>query len=47
MKNIVGVIKEIDKLGRIVIPKEMHDRLALANTVRVKYFNYSSLSLES
>ena len=31
----VGVIKEIDKLGRIVIPKEMRERLALGQSVEV------------
>ena len=31
----VGVIKEIDKLGRIVIPKEMRDRLAFGESVEV------------
>ena len=35
-KNLsVGVIKEIDKLGRIVIPKEMRDRFALSEKVEV------------
>ena len=31
----IGVIKEIDKLGRIVIPKDMRDRLALGESVEV------------
>ena len=31
----IGVIKEIDKLGRIVIPKEMRDRLAFGEFVEV------------
>ena len=31
----VGVIKEIDKLGRIVIPKEMRERLSLDKNVEV------------
>lgn len=35
MKNNVGVIKEIDKLGRIVIPKEMRQRLNLDTQVEV------------
>ena len=35
MKEKVGVIKEIDKLGRIVIPKEFRERLNLRNTVEV------------
>ena len=35
MKDTVGVIKEIDKLGRIVIPKEMRDRLGFDTKVEV------------
>ena len=35
MKDMVGVIKEIDSLGRIVIPKEMRERLSLENRVEV------------
>ena len=35
MKEIVGVIKEIDRLGRIVIPKEFRERLNLQGTVEV------------
>lgn len=35
MKESVGVIKEIDNLGRIVVPKEMRDRLFLGKTVEV------------
>ena len=35
MKETVGVIKEIDKLGRIVIPKEMRDRLGFKTEVEV------------
>ena len=31
----VGVIKEIDKLGRIVIPKEMRERFLLGELVEV------------
>ena len=31
----VGVIKEIDKLGRIVIPKEMRERLGFERDVEV------------
>ena len=31
----IGVIKEIDKLGRIVIPKEMRERFALTELVEV------------
>ena len=35
MKETVGVIKEIDKLGRIVIPKEMRDRMGFNKEVEV------------
>ena len=35
MKNVIGIIKEIDKLGRIVIPKEMRERLKLDEQVEV------------
>ena len=35
MKETVGVIKEIDSLGRIVIPKEMRDRLFLEKRVEL------------
>lgn len=35
MKEAIGVIKEIDSLGRIVIPKEMRDRLFFDNKVEV------------
>ena len=35
MENKVGVIKEIDSLGRIVIPKELRDRLFLDKKVEV------------
>lgn len=35
MKEIVGVIKEIDRLGRIVIPKEFRERLNLQGAVEV------------
>lgn len=35
MKETVGVIKEIDSLGRIVIPKEMRDRLFFGKRVEV------------
>jgi AbrB family looped-hinge helix DNA binding protein len=35
MKEKIGVIKEIDKHGRIVIPKEMRDRLGFEDSVEV------------
>ena len=35
MKKDVGIIKEIDNLGRIVIPKEMRERLSLDKNVEV------------
>lgn len=35
MKEAVGVIKEIDHLGRIVIPKEMRARLFFEKKVEV------------
>lgn len=35
MKEAIGVIKEIGSLGRIVIPKEMRDRLFLEKRVEV------------
>ena len=31
----VGVIKKFDKLGRIVIPKELRERYALGNGVEI------------
>lgn len=35
MYERVGVIKEIDKLGRIVIPKEFRQRLGLDKEVEI------------
>ena len=35
MKDKIGVIKEIDSLGRIVIPKEHRERLMLEKRVEV------------
>ena len=35
MDKSVGIIKEIDKLGRIVIPKDYRDRLLLGKRVEV------------
>jgi len=31
----IGITKEFDKLGRLVIPKELRDRYALKDTVEV------------
>ncbi len=31
----IGIVKEIDKLGRIVIPKELRELYGLANYVEV------------
>ncbi|MBQ9803067.1 MAG: hypothetical protein IJW51_08380 [Clostridia bacterium] len=33
--NTIGIIKEIDSLGRIVIPKDFRDRLMLDKSVEV------------
>ena len=35
MKNIVGIIKEVDKLGRIVIPKDIRERFNLKENVEI------------
>ena len=35
MKDNLGIIKEIDALGRIVIPKEYRERLKLDKKVEV------------
>ncbi len=31
----IGIIKEIDKTGRIVFPKELRERYALGNNVEI------------
>ncbi len=31
----IGIIKEFDKLGRIVIPKDLRERYGLKNTVEI------------
>ena len=33
--ELVGGIKSFDKLGRIVIPKELRERFALADEVKI------------
>ena len=35
MEQAIGIIKEIDSLGRIVIPKDYRDRLSLEKRVEV------------
>ena len=35
MKNIVGIIRELDKQGRIVIPKEYRERFGLIRNVEI------------
>ena len=35
MNDKIGIIKEIDKLGRIVIPKEFRDRFLLSDRVEI------------
>lgn len=32
---MVGIIKEVDKLGRVLIPKEFRDRFGLTERVEV------------
>ena len=34
-KELVGIIKGFDKLGRIVIPKELRDRYSLSDSVEI------------
>ncbi len=34
-KELVGIIKGVDKLGRIVIPKELRERYALSDSVEI------------
>lgn len=35
MKTTIGIIKEIDKLGRIVIPKEFRERFGFTESVEL------------
>ena len=35
MDKNIGIIKKIDRLGRIVIPKEYRERLNLTNEVEI------------
>ena len=39
----VGIIKEFDKIGRIVIPKELRDRYALNGSVELVATPYGIL----
>lgn len=34
-KGSVGIIKDFDKLGRLVIPKDLRERYALENKVEI------------
>ena len=43
MKMAVGVVKEIDSLGRIVIPKEFLERMKLNKSVEVVLTKYGVL----
>ena len=40
MKSAVGIIKEIDKLGRIVIPKEYRERYGFSDKVEIVATQY-------
>ena len=35
MDIMVGIIKEVDRLGRVVIPKEMRERYGVTETVEI------------
>ena len=35
MKAIVGIVREVDKLGRIVIPKEFREQFGLSEKVEI------------
>ena len=35
MSNRIGIVKEIDKLGRIVIPKEFRERVGIDKEVEI------------
>ena len=35
MMDIVGITKEVDKLGRIVIPKELRERYGIKKNIEV------------
>ena len=35
MKDTIGIIKKIDRIGRIVIPKELRERYGLIDEVEI------------
>lgn len=37
MKDKIGVVRKIDKLGRIVIPKEMRDCLHIGENTEISF----------
>ena len=43
MKNSIGIIKEVDRLGRIVIPKELRERFGLNERVELVATEYGIL----
>ena len=43
MKNSIGIIKEVDRLGRIVIPKELRERFGLNESVELVATEYGIL----
>ena len=43
MKNSIGIIKEVDRLGRIVIPKEFRERFGLNERVELVDTEYGIL----
>ena len=43
MKNSVGIIKEVDRLGRIVIPKELRERFGINERVELVATEYGIL----
>ena len=43
MKNSIGIIKEVDRLGRIVITKELRERFGLNERVELVATEYGIL----
>ena len=35
MEAVVGIVREVDKLGRIVIPKELREQFGLSEKVEI------------